>query len=219
MSDKTTPITNELENYLKSNFSADDEFLNQLKLDAKNHDMPDIYISSVQAKFMQFLLKLMNAKYILEIGTLGGYSAITMARALPEDGKVITIELFEKHADFAKKKIKEAGLDNKIEVINQRGMEFLNSFRPTFELDFVFVDADKDKYWRYLELTTPLIRKGGVFAADNAFAFGFLLDTAPERSPEDVKSIKSFNEHFKNHEAYETTLVPIGDGLIMGIKK
>lgn len=218
MSLDVTQITPELASYMRDNFSCDDDFLLKLKEDALAANLPSIFIAPEQGKFLQFLLKAINAKYVLEIGTLAGYSAIAMARVLPEDGKLITVELFEHHVNFARKKVHQAGLNHKVEVIHDRGMEFLNDFKPDYELDFVFVDADKDKYWRYLQLCTPLLRRGGIFAADNAFAFGFLLDTAPERSPEDVKSIKSFNMAFKNHPGYNTTLVPMGDGLILGTK-
>lgn len=218
MSLEVTTITPELATYMRDNFSCDDDFLVKLKEEALEADLPSIFIAPEQGKFLQFLLKTINAKYVLEIGTLAGYSAIAMARALPKDGKLITLELFEHHANFARQKVKEAGLEHKIEVVHARGMEFLNNFHPDYELDFVFVDADKNKYWKYLQATTPLLRQGGIFAADNAFAYGFLLDTAPERSPEDVKSIKSFNMAFKDHPAYETTLVPMGDGLILGTK-
>ncbi|MFP4370584.1 MAG: O-methyltransferase [Candidatus Kapaibacterium sp.] len=219
MSFKPTPVSEELFEYLLKNFSAEDDFLTQLRKDAKASGMPEITISPVQGAFMQFMLKMLGAGYVLEIGTLGGYSAIIMARAMNDSGHLITVELNPVHAEFAKEKIKEAGLDHIIEVVNKSGLDFVNSYKPDKPLDFVFVDADKPSYYTYLQQLTPYIRQGGIFAADNAFAFGFLLDAAPERNPDDVKSIISFNTKFREDERYFTHLLSVGDGLILGLKK
>ncbi len=219
MSSKPTVVTDELNNYLEENFSSEDVFLKKLNKAAKAKGMPDIRISGNQGKFLQFMLKSINAQNVLEIGALAGYSAITMGRALPDNGKLITVEKEKDYADFVKIMVDEAGLTNKITVINDDGRKFVENFNPDYKLDFVFVDADKPGYFHYLTHLAKHIRKGGIFAADNAFAFGFLLDTAPERDPEDIRSIKSFNNAFNQHPDFEVAFVPIGDGLIMGIKK
>lgn len=219
MSLTPTPITEDLHNYLLDNFSAEDDFLKNLRKKAVDNLMPEITISPVQGHFIQFLLKSINAKNVLEIGTLGAYSAIIMARALPDDGKVLTIESEYKHAVFAQKQIDKAGLAHKIEIQNSNAKQFLAEYRPDRDFDFVFADADKDAYVKYLDITTPWIRKGGIFAADNAFAFGYVTSSAPERNPQDVKSITSFNQYFKSKEEYFVTLLSVGDGMIMGYKK
>jgi len=174
MSSSPTQVTEEIYQYLRKNFSSEDEFLRNLKKEAKEAGIPEICISEEQGKFLQFFLKSINAKYVLEIGSLAGYSAITMARALPKGGKLIAVEIFDKNARFIEKMAQDAGLADKIEVINADAKDFLGSWKPDFELDFVFVDADKKGYKKYFELTTPLIRRGGVFAADNALGFGHI---------------------------------------------
>lgn len=218
MSSKPTPVDDRLFDYLKENFSAEDDFLKNLLTEAAAEGIPDISISPEQGLFMQFMLKSINAKNVLELGTLAGYSAITMAKALPENSGLLTIENEFKHAFFASKKIKEAGLDNIIEVQNSDALEFLKIYKPEQPFDFIFVDADKPNYARYLDLLTPMLRVGGIFAADNAFAFGFVACSKPERNPEDVKSITGFNNYFRNHPQYSVCMVPVGDGLIMGVK-
>jgi predicted O-methyltransferase YrrM len=218
MSFTITPVTGDLADYVIKNFSSEDEFLTNLREESSLAGIPAIQISPEQGKFLQFFLKSIRAKYVLEVGTLAGYSAITMARALPDDGKLISIEYEFEHAIFAKKKTVEAGLDNIIEIQNSNAREFLKTFNPEFQFDFIFVDADKPSYKFYLDILTPMLKVGGIFAADNAFAFGFLSSSKPERNPEDVKSIQGFNDYFINHTNYFTSIVPVGDGMIMGIK-
>lgn len=219
MSFRPTPITEQLNEYLEDKFSACDDFLVNLNERAAVKGMPAISISGSQGKFLQIYLKSINAKHVLEIGGLAGFSAIIMARALPADGKLICVERSPEYADFIRFNVKSAGLENKVEVICTDGREFVKTFKPEFPLDFVFVDADKPGYFRYLTALTPHIRKGGIFAADNAFAFGFLLDAKPERDPNDVRSIVAFNEAFRTMPEYDVCMVPIGDGIIMGVKK
>jgi predicted O-methyltransferase YrrM len=219
MSNRATIVDDRLFEYLKNNFSSEDEFLAELQIKAKEAGLPPISISPEQGKFMQFLLHSVNAKHVLEIGTLGAYSAITMARALPDDGKLITVENEPKHYEFACKMVSESGLEHKIEVVLADGKNFVKEYRTQNQFDFVFVDADKPSYLYYLNNITPKIKIGGIFAADNAFAFGFILDSKPERNPDDVKSIRSFNEYFRTRDNYFTCIVPVGDGIIMGYKK
>jgi caffeoyl-CoA O-methyltransferase len=218
MSQKPTQVDDKLFEYLKENFSSEDDFLTNLVEDARKEGIPDISISPEQGLFMQFMIKSLNVRNVLELGTLAGYSAITMGRALPENGKLITVENEYLHAVFASQKIKEAGLENIIEVQNSDALEFLKIYRPEEPLDFVFVDADKPNYARYLDILTPMIKIGGVFAADNAFAFGFVAQSKPERNSDDVKSITGFNHYFRNHKQYSVCMVPVGDGMIMGVK-
>lgn len=218
MSINHTPLTEDLSKYLDTYFSSEDSFLLNLREEAVSKGFPNIHIAPSQGLVLQFLLKSIKAKYVLELGTLAGYSAITMARALPKDGKLITVESEFEHAVFAKMKFIEAGLNDIIEIQNSDAKEFLKEFVPEFEFDFVFVDADKPNYKHYLDLITPLLRIGGIFVADNAFAFGYLTTNTVERNPNDIKSIQGFNHYFRNHPQYFTSIIPIGDGMIAGVK-
>lgn len=219
MSSNPTQVTPEIYGYLQDNFSSEDDFLKNLKKDATEAGIPEICISEEQGKFLQFYLKSIGAKYVLEIGSLAGYSAITMARALPADGKLIAVEINEKNAKFIEQKAKEAGLENVIEVVNQDAKKFLADWKPDFELDFVFVDADKKGYKSYFESTTPHIRKGGVFAADNALGFGHIAEKNPKSEPGNVQAIQQFNDMLNESPDYDTCLVTVGDGMAMGLKK
>lgn len=218
MSLKSTAIRDDLFDYLIENFSGENNILKEIKDNAYEQGIPQISISPEQLKFLQFLIKSINAKYVLEIGTLFGYSAIGMALALPEDGKVITLELESEHAQLSRKNIEKAGLTHKIEVIEGRAIELLPDMINHLNLDFVFLDADKHNYYKYVKILDECLRVGGMITADNAFAFGFVTSTAPERSPEDVKSIRLFNQFMNNWDKYFTTISPVGDGLLMSLK-
>lgn len=225
MSVNRTEITPELDKYISEKFSADDEFLIQLRKDAVAIKIPDISISPDQAKFIQILLKSMNTRYVLEIGTLAGYSAITMARALPKDSKLVTVENNNLHYKFALERIKQAGLSDIIEVHYSYALEFFENYKPDYLHDFIFIDADKKNLIKYLEICTPMLRSGGIFAVDNAFALGNLTVENPEFDEihkhriHDVYAVREFNEYFRNHPLYDTCMLTIGDGLIMGVKK
>lgn len=221
MSIHSTEITKKIDQYLNSNFSSDDAFLLQLKKEASEYEIPDIAISPIQARFLQFLIKMNKAKYIIEIGSLAGYSAISMANALPDDGKLLAIEKDKNFANFINKKIQEANLTGKIEVVNNDALIFLEEFNPNIEFDLIFIDADKTQYIDYVVASLHLLKQGGIIIADNALAFGEIANTSifdDEHKIEDVEAIRKFNLFMKNNPDLFTTLVPIGDGFLMSIK-
>ena len=217
MSLLTTAVTPAIDDYLLYNFSADDDLLRGLRARAAGKGFPDIAVSPVQARFMQVLLKSIKAENVLEVGSLGGYSAIIMARALPENGKLITIEHDKTRADFARVQAEMAGLSSIIEVVNADAHDYLSDFDPVTKFDFFFADADKEGYKDYLDKAYILLRKGGIAAFDNALAFGQIADINPERD-EEVKAIIEFNQYLINHKGFFSSLVTSGDGIAMAVK-
>ncbi|MCL2040257.1 MAG: O-methyltransferase [Bacteroidetes bacterium] len=218
MRDKQTNLTPELFNYIENNFNAENDFLRTLVNNCYSEaGIPQINITGYQANFLQFIIKLIDAKNILEIGTLAGYSAISMALSGNNIKKIITIEKNTKHYNYAKQKVNEANLTDIIELVNADAKQFLKNYNKDL-FDLVFVDADKPNYNNYLELVTPLLRHRGVCVFDNAFAFGFLLDSAPEKNEDSVKSILRFHKKLLARKDYFTTIVPIGDGMLLSVK-
>jgi predicted O-methyltransferase YrrM len=218
MSSRPTIISEDIFGYLKENFSSEDEFLANLTKEATKSGIPEICISAEQGRFLQFFLRAISAKNVLEIGGLAGYSAITMARALPSDGKVYSVEIDKRNAEFMRRKIAQAGLSEKIEVINEDAHEFTANWKPDFELDFVFIDADKRWYDFYMKKCTPLLRKGGIICADNALAFGFIVGDGPEHDRKNVQAIRDFNQKLRSNEQYFSCIATLGDGMAMGVK-
>jgi len=219
MSARSTQITDEIYGYLLENFSGEDDFLKQLNEEASAEGFPPIHISPDQSRFLSFFLRSIGAKNVLEIGSLAGYSAISMARALPSDARLIALEKFRKNVEFIEKKVNEAGLSEVIEVVEGDARDFLKNFMPSEPLDFVFIDADKRSYKHYVEKVTPLLRVGGIICADNALAFGHLVSEAPESEKKNVQAIREFNRFMATHPQYEVTLVTMGDGMLMAVKK
>ncbi|GAB1429594.1 O-methyltransferase [Ignavibacteria bacterium] len=218
MSLKPTPVSEKTAQYLNDLFSSEDDFLRNLRQEAAETGMPSISIGGVQGAFLQVMLRAMRARFVLEIGSLAGYSAITMARALPKRGKVVCMEYNPDYAAFIRRKADEAGLGDKIEIYVGDAKETLVNYIPQFGFDFVFIDADKPSYSEYLDLVYPLTRQGGIIAGDNALAWGFVAEDNPEFEPRNVKAIKDFNLALRNHQGLSACFVPIGDGMAMGVK-
>lgn len=216
---KATFLNDKLAHYIEDNFSSEDKFLAELCEEAAINNIPDICIGGAQGAFLQLFLRAVNARYVLEIGSLAGYSAITMARALPDDGKVICLELSAKFCDFIRHKAEEAGLSHKIEVHQGNAVTFLKDYKPDYNFDFVFIDADKPKYAQYLNLTLPLLRSGGVIAGDNALAWGYVAEENPTFEPINIRGIQEFNTAVANHPDLTSCMIPVGDGMVMGLKR
>ena len=201
--------------YIAERTAREDVFLRDLKAGAKAAGIPSIWVSPEQASFMQILLRLSRAREVVEVGTLAGYSAIWMARALPPDGRIRTIEVSEKHADFAEKWIARSEVADRIVVMRGAGKDVLPKIE-TDSADALFLDADKASYPLYLEEALRVVRKGGLVLADNAFAFGSLFDE--DETDSDVAAVREFNEIMSRETALQSVIVPIGDGLWVGVK-
>lgn len=218
MSTHPTGLREDLVKYLFDNFSGEDEFLYNLKIESQSLGIPQISISPEQVRFLQFIIKSIDVKIALEIGTLAGYSGIGIARALPDNAKLITIEQNKERSEFARQKFIQAGFDGKVEVINADGLKYVNELPLSKKIDFIFLDADKQNYSNYFKKLDKHLRVGGIFSADNAFGFGFIADDHPERDAEDVEAIRLFTQMIKNNQNYFTTIAPVGDGLLLALK-
>lgn len=210
MSQTSTRLSGAHYDYIKAHARAEDPFLAELKKEAAKAGIPSIAIAPEQGAFMQVLLTSAGVKDVVEVGTLAGYSAITMARALPADGHVRTIEFAEAHADFAEAWIAKSDVAGKITVHRGAGREVLPGFESE-SADAAFLDADKVNYPHYLEECLRILRPGGLVLVDNALAFGHLLDE--ENQTESVVAIRKFNDQMAADARVEGVIVPLGDGV------
>lgn len=215
MSVESSVVTREHFRYLAERTVPEDDFLRDLKEAASRAGIPGISISPEQASFMQILLRLMGARTVLEIGTLAGYSAIAMARVLPPDGQVQTIERSGPHADFAEEWIAKSDVRDRVKVLRGQAREVLPKLGDGWA-DAAFVDADKANYPFYLEQCLRIVRDGGLVMVDNAFAFGQLLDEHP--SDPAVGNVRAFNELMARQTGLHSIIVPLGDGCWVGVK-
>jgi caffeoyl-CoA O-methyltransferase len=214
MSEQPTLVTEEHFRYLAQRTTPEDAFLRDLKAAAAKAGIPAISIGPEQAAFMQILLRLARAKLVVEVGTLAGYSAIAMARALPPDGKVLTIEVEPRHAAFAKEWVAKSDVAKKIAVHLGAGKDVLRTI-PDRSADACFLDADKGSYRAYLDECMRILRPNGLVMADNAFAFGQLLDKHP--TDREVPAVRAFNDHVPTVKGLQSVIVPLGDGLWVGV--
>lgn len=175
--------------------------------------LPQIELRPHEGHMMMWMARAIGAKTIVEIGTLAGYSGIWFAKALPADGKLITLDVSEKHAAVARKNFAEAGVDHLVEIVIGDAHDSLRMLNGPFDL--VFIDAEKTGYMDYLEWALEHVRVGGVIAAHNALRRGKVtLETAPDEA---VEHTQAFNRRMAEEPRLLTTIFPQGDGTIMGI--
>lgn len=215
MSDASTLVTAAHFAYIAARTARDDSFLTELKQAALAAGLRPIWIAPEQASFIQILLKLCQAREVVEVGTLAGYSAIAMARALPPGGRVRTIEVSAKHADFAEEWIRRSDVADRVELHRGDAKQVLPCFAAD-SADAAFLDADKASYPFYLRECLRIVRRGGLIVVDNAFAFGELFAENP-RDPE-TAAVLAFNEHMAKVKELHSIIVPLGDGCWMGVK-
>jgi len=215
MSQTSTVLTHRHFDYLRERTLADDDLLVSLKEAAKAAGLPEIAIAPEQASLIQVLLRASGAREVVEVGTLGGYSAIWMARALPEGGRVRTIEVSERHARFAREWIERSDVAGRIEVHVGRGMDVLPRFEPG-SADAAFLDADKESYPAYLGECLRIVRPGGLILVDNAFAFGRLLEAG--EVDRDVAAVRAFNDLMARTAGLQGVIVPLGDGMWVAVR-
>ncbi len=153
-------------------FAPEDEALHNALSSAKQAGLPEIQISPIQGKFLQFLATACNARKILEIGALGGYSGIWLARALPSGGRFITLEISPAHAEVVRNSFTKAGLSDRTEVRVGKALDLLPQLESEAPFDLVFIDADKQPYPQYLEWALHLTRPGSIIVADNCIRGG-----------------------------------------------
>lgn len=215
MSTTGTRVTDAHFDYIRARTIAEDELLAALRVAAVDAGLPEIHIAAEQGAFLQVLVAATGAREVVEVGTLGGYSAIWMARGLPPEGRVRSIEFEPRHAAFAESWIARSDVAGMIEVHRGDARDVLPRFGDG-SADVAFIDADKAGYERYLQECMRILRPGGLLLVDNAFAFGQILDAQP--TEEGVETLRAFNDRMAATPGLRALIVPIGDGCWVGVK-
>ena len=200
--------------YIASLFAPEDALLAALREDADRSGLPPIAISADEGRLLQVLLTAISAQRVLEVGTLGGYSAIWMARALPDDGRLLSIEIEPAHADFARRYLERAGLGERVEIRVGRALDVLPSLDGE-RFDAVFLDADKEPLPTYFEWALRLLRPGGLLIADNTLWGGRVLDDAEQ--DEKTVAVREFNRRMASDPRILGIIVPTHDGVAVGV--
>lgn len=213
---KQLTLTPPLYDYLLDVSLREDPVLQALRAETAKMPLANMQVAPEQAQFMQFLLRLMNARKVLEIGTFTGYSALAMALALPEDGQLITCDQSAEWTAKAHPFWRQAKQDKKIQL---RLAPALDSLQQLLEdgqqksFDFIFIDADKTNYLNYYELALQLLNPHGLIAIDNIFWDGKVID--PLETGAQTREIRRLNAFLKQDERVDISLLAIADGLFL----
>ncbi len=210
--------------YTGSLFAREDALLRDLTRETGLRGFPPIQVPALTGRVLQLLLQTIHARRVLEIGTLGGYSAIWMARALPPDSKLITLEVNEAHAALAREYFRRAGLSDRIELCLGPAAETLSRIVHEAEaggagtattFDACFIDADKESYPAYLRWARRLVRVGGLILADNAYQAGRIVEDPPPT--EQLRAMHQFNRMLARDPGLQATILSVGDGVAVAL--
>ncbi|GED34366.1 O-methyltransferase [Brevibacillus centrosporus] len=203
----------QVNSYIDSVFSKQDTLLEEVVASIKENGMPSISVSPSSGKLLTLLISISGAKDVLEIGALGGYSGICLARGFGRGGTLTSLELEEKYAELAHRNLSKAGFGQQVTYMIGPALQSLEQLvSEKRQFDFFFIDADKDNYENYLHACIRLAKPGALIVADNVLAGGSVAadNAMPTRY---TKIMRKFNEAVANHPQLESQLIPIGDGL------
>lgn len=200
-------LTKDIDSYIEGLFATPDGALERTLRRSEEAGLPEIQVSPNQGKLLRLLTEISGARRILEIGTLGGYSAIHFARGLPRNGTLISLELDEQHAEVARENLEYAGLAGKVEILVGEAKKLLGAMVESgvAPFDLIFIDADKEGYPEYLEWSLKLSRPGSLILADNAIRGGSVLE--PE--DESARATREFNETLAGHPRLSAIVLPL----------
>lgn len=215
MSRRTINLDDTLYQYLLDHTLREHPEQTALREATARHPHARMQISPEQGQFMSLLIKLIGARDTIEIGTYTGYSALTVALALPNDGEVLACDVSEEYTSIGKPYWQRAGVSEKIELVIAPANETLDARLAAGEAgkyDFAFIDADKANYDGYYERCLKLVRPGGLIAFDNTLWGG---DVAKPAQDDDTRALQALNDKLHHDERIDMALLPIGDGLTL----
>ncbi|MGE5496551.1 MAG: O-methyltransferase [Syntrophothermus sp.] len=209
-------ICPEQQAYLESVRREEDSLILEMEQYAKEHRVPILDWKSVE--FLEQLILTSRPKRVLEIGTAIAYSSIHIARCLRKKGKLLTIEHSADNLKLAEENIHNSGFEDKIKLISGNALDVMPKMKKKFDL--IFLDADKEDYKALFDLSLVLLKKGGILFVDNLLWHGYTAaKQVPKKFQTSTEHIRQFNREFLSHPDLKASILPIGDGIGLGIKK
>jgi caffeoyl-CoA O-methyltransferase len=205
-------VSEEIEAYAEAHTTGPGELLRRLAEETRaTLRAPQMLTGTIEGRLLEFLVFALGARRVLELGTYSGYSAISMAAALPEEGRIDTCEVDQEHVAVARRYIEESGNSDRITVHLGPALETID--RLEGEFDFVFIDADKENYVNYYEAVLPRLSNRGLIAADNTLWSGRVLDESDDS--EGTRAIRAFNEHVRSDSRVVSVMLTVRDGVTL----
>jgi predicted O-methyltransferase YrrM len=201
--------------YILEHSVREPEILRELRAATASVPYSGMQIGADQGQFMAFLVQAIGARNCLEIGTYTGYSALAVALALPEDGRILCCDISEEWTAIARRFWEKAGVAQKITLKLAPALETLKDLKGPY--DFVFIDADKGNYANYYERCLELVRRGGIIAIDNTLWSGWVADA--KRNDDDTRALRAFNDKLHRDERVALSMIPLGDGVTLALKR
>ena len=220
MSNRSIELDDRLYDYLLSASLRETDVQAELRATTAEHRQARLQLSPEQGQFMALLVQLMGAKKTLDIGVFTGYSALAMALALPDDGRIVACDVNEKDCAIALSYWQKANVAHKIDLRIAPALDTLDDLIANGEsgtFDFSFIDADKSNYDTYYEKSLQLIRPGGLIAVDNTLWYGRVAD--PDVQDKRTQRIRTLNEKVRDDKRVTMSLLPVGDGLLLAVKR
>ncbi len=214
------PIDERSYRYLLSTSIREPEIARRLREETQRLPNAQMQIGPDQGQFMQLLVQVLRSQKTLEIGVFTGYSALWVALGLPDDGRVIACDISEEYTAVARRYWKQAGVDQKIDLRLGPALKTLDELVKTGQagtFDFAFIDADKTNYENYYERALRLLRVGGLIAIDNTIWSGKVAD--PDVQDADTVAIRQLNEKLLRDERITLSMLTVGDGLTLAMKR
>ncbi|WHY62034.1 O-methyltransferase [Cytobacillus firmus] len=203
----------QINRYIDSVFCSQDNILEEVLISIKENGMRTISVSPATGKFLTMLVSVSDAKNVLEIGALGGYSGICLARGFNQAGNLTSLELVESYAELAHNNLGKAGFADQVSYLTGPALQSLEQLVSDHrQFDFFFIDADKENYENYLNYCIRLAKNGALIVCDNVLAKGSAADESAEPGRH-TELMKKFNKTVAGHPQLESVLIPIGDGL------
>jgi predicted O-methyltransferase YrrM len=220
MTARSLPLDDRLQRYLVAHGARENALQRDLRRITQRMPRSSMQIGAEQGALLQVLVRVMGARRCLEIGTFTGYSALTVALALPKDGRIVCCDLSEEWTAIARRYWQRAGVAGKIDLRIAPALETLDALLKQGEagkFDFAFIDADKANYANYYERCLKLVRRGGLIAADNTLWGGSVVDARNKTA--DARAIRAFNRKLLRDRRVDIALVPVGDGMTLAIRR
>lgn len=220
MGKRTIDLTDELYDYSLSVSLRDSDVLARLRDETNRLEYGVMQISADQGQFMGMLVKILDAKRIIEVGTFTGYSALVMAQSMAAEGQIVACDVNEEWTTIARRYWEEAGVSSKICLHLAPAIETLKTLVAAGEsnqFDMAFIDADKQNYKSYYEACLTLMRPGGVILVDNVFWGGSVADKTV--NDPDTVAIREFNAYLRDDQRVDISMLPLGDGVTLARKR